>query len=489
MTTTVETLQSQCRAGIARADITPPVGIYHRMWGAARHDQAEGVHRPLTATALYLAADEESRLATSAPTEQILLGLDHCLLGDIEVRRLVELVSGVAQIPPDAVVVCYSHTHAAGLMLEDRHGLPGGELIPPYMQQMAERLGELARQAKDSARSASIVYGYGKCDLARHRDYWDEQLEQHVCGFNPDHSADDTLLVARITDRSDLKNILGTVVNYACHPTTLAWDNRLLSPDFPGAMREVVEGATGAPCLFLQGASGELGPKEGFTGCTETADRNGRQLGYAAMATLTALPPPGSSYRYQGPVVSGATLGIWNYEEVDDPNRRATIREWKFLCEEFPLPYRADLPTLRQAECERDNWLAREQEALQSAEPNDAGNCRAMVERQTRMIARLKALPAGSSYPLRVTLLRVGDAWWLAVQGESYSLLQTELRARFPHLPLVVISLAHSWGPSYLPTRETYGRGIYQESIAVLEPGSLEQLIDAIHDVIRRQSS
>ena len=33
--------------GVARRDVTPPVGIYARMWGAAKHDQAEGVHKPL----------------------------------------------------------------------------------------------------------------------------------------------------------------------------------------------------------------------------------------------------------------------------------------------------------------------------------------------------------------------------------------------------------------------------------------------------------
>mgnify|MGYP006172841585 CR=1 FL=1 len=35
---------------------------------------------------------------------------------------------------------------------------------------------------------------------------------------------------------------LGTIVNYACHPTTLAWENRDISPDYIGAMREVIDG-------------------------------------------------------------------------------------------------------------------------------------------------------------------------------------------------------------------------------------------------------
>ena len=42
---------THCAFGVARRDVTPPVGIYSRSWGAATHDVAEGVHRPLTATA------------------------------------------------------------------------------------------------------------------------------------------------------------------------------------------------------------------------------------------------------------------------------------------------------------------------------------------------------------------------------------------------------------------------------------------------------
>ena len=48
--TKIEFPQSRCLIGVSRADVTPPVGIYHRMWGAAKHDKATGVHRPLTIT-------------------------------------------------------------------------------------------------------------------------------------------------------------------------------------------------------------------------------------------------------------------------------------------------------------------------------------------------------------------------------------------------------------------------------------------------------
>src|SRR5262249_39050948 len=142
-------------------------------------------------------------------------------------------------------------------------------------------------------------------------------------------------------------------------PTTLGWQNSLLSPDFPGAMREVVERATGAPCLFLQGASGDIGPREGYVGDPEVADRNGRQLGFAALATLEALPAPGTRFVYMGPVVSGATLGTWSHQPVGQETRQGHAR-WQLRRWTFDLPYRADIPTLEQARAEQAQWQAEE---------------------------------------------------------------------------------------------------------------------------------
>jgi hypothetical protein len=38
--------------------------------------------------------------------------------------------------------------------------------------------------------------------------------------------------------------------------------------------------------------------------------------------------------------------------------------------------------------------------------------------------------------------------------------------------------LGDGWRCSYLPTKETYGKGIYQEQIALLAAGSLERMIE-----------
>jgi hypothetical protein len=45
---------------------------------------------------------------------------------------------------------------------------------------------------------------------------------------------------------------------------------------------------------------------------------------------------------------------------------------------------------------------------------------------------------------------------------------------------LLVTTVVNGSRPTYLPTRDAYGKGLYQESIAVLAPGCLEQLIDEL---------
>jgi hypothetical protein len=391
-------------------------------------------------------------------------------------QALTSHVCQAASLDPQRLIVTFSHTHAAGLMGLEREPLPGGELIRPYLDELARRVASIVIQARSGAIPATLTYGRGRCDLAGHRDFWDEESRQFVCGFNPTGQADDTVLVVRAT--ADEGQPIVTMVNYACHPTTLAWANTLISPDYPGAMRDVVEQATGAPCVFLQGASGELGPRDGYVGDTAVADRNGRQLGHAAMATFEALPPPGTQFQYAGPRVSGATLGTWEHRPLSagqlDFNARWWQRRWTVR-----LPYRRGLPTREATLGERNDWQQREAAARAANDTARAAECRSMVERMDRRLVRLNGI-AGEAFDLPIALWQIGSAVWVAVEGEPYSLLQRELRARFPETALVVCVLAGGARPSYLPPRELYESGIYQETIAVLAPGALETLIEAI---------
>lgn len=471
----IEPKQSTCRFGIAHGDITPPVGMYHRMWGAARHDRSTGIHRPLAASVLVFQHPQANGVV-SADDQQLLVTIDHCILDCSEVDRLKTAVILETGLPRESILLTHSHTHGAGLMSRDRATLPGGDLIPDYLDRMHATIATLAGEGLKSVTDVTITYGVGRCELAANRDSWDEENDTWVCGLNPNGPSDDTVLVARVTDRDD--RCVATIVNYACHPTTLAWNNQQISPDYPGAMRETVEAVTDAPCVFLQGASGDLGPREGYVGDSEVADRNGRELGYAALAALTALAPPNRRYCYRGPVVSGATIGEWIYAPASK-HSLAESSKWRVTREPLSLPYRPELPTTEELATSRSQLCQEEETARQAGDELRAGDLRAMVERATRNLDRVGSLPEGE-YPLDIVVWRMGHAIWVALQGEPYHLLQTSLRDRFPDAPIIVITLCNDWGSSYLPPAQMYGTGVYQETIAVLEKGSLERVTDAI---------
>jgi len=470
----INTLQCSGIIGVSSIDITPPVGIYHRMWGAAKHDQATGVHRPLILTSLWMQSD------SSSPNQLevcILLTLDHCILDGVEINAIRQKVAKECNVLPSQVQVSLSHTHGSGWMSRNRSHLPGGDLIPPYLDWLIDKCSEAASLAQKNSQPAFIIFGKGRCNLATHRDFYDEKSDQFVCGFNPEGFADDTLVVAKIENQAGV--CLATLVNYACHPTTLAWENTQISPDYIGALRTTIETETNAPVVFVQGASGDLGPKIGFVGDLSVADRNGRQLGFATLSTLEALPPVSSQFTYAGPVVSGATLGIWKFF----PITTEVAQQKKLWIEKdltIPLPYRIDLPKLEETLKLLAHYEKQEALALQVKDDIKALEFRALVEQMNRQITRLSVLSGTDNYQYKIRLLLWGDSIWIFAPGELYQVFQVQLRNRFPKYSLVISTITNEWQPGYFPEASTYGYGIYQEKIATVAPGCLETLIEIV---------
>ena len=426
------------RLGLARRDTTPPAGIYARMWGAASHDLAEGVHRPLTATALALQAD--------GGRPRVLVALDIALLGDLggadgrdsDAERVLGPARQELGLERGELLVNCSHTHAAPWAAMSRSHNPGGELIGPYLDQLGAAVLEACREALDALEPATLTWATGSCDLARNRDLPDPDKEGRiVCGYNPTVDADDTLVVGRVTAAGDGR-VLGTIVNYACHPTTLAWDNKLISPDYIGAMREVVEGHTGgAPCLFLQGASGELGAAHQYVGDPAVADQHGRRLGFSALAAFEGMLPPGQGLGYTGLVESGAPLAVW----LPEPFEPSQTLDGGLV--DVPLPLKP-MPTVAELE-------------EQLAQTDD----RALSERLFRKLQIVKTLSGGDHHVFPAWVWRVGDSLLVAHPNEAYSRFQLDLREAFHDATVVVMNTSGA-EMGYIYPPELDGLDLYQ---------------------------
>jgi len=452
MTRAIPSKNTRCRFGVAVRDVTGPVGIYMRWWSAATHDVAAGIHRPSTATAAIIAPID------GAGPELTLVALDYCSFqkpdDERTLRRTVQERTGTTD---ETLLLILGHQHAtvnAGSQIVDK---PSGDRGPAYRARLADEISAAILEARDGLAPAWITYGQGRCSLAANRDYWDSEAARWACGYNPDGSADDTLLVARVT--GDDGDVRATLFNYACHPTTLAWDNHLLSPDYVGAAREVLERAFGTPAIFMQGASGDLGPRVGFVGDTAVADRNGRQLGYAAASAIEAIPPSATTFTYTGIVTSGADIGTWAYQPRSEENRRAAAR-LGVHGERVTLPIKP-LPSAAELEA-------------RLAVVTD----RAEGEKLHRRLNLRRALGEADEQVLSLWFWRLGDAVLVTIPDEPYATLQQTLRQTFPDTPIFVLGVTNG-SLGYLVPRDFYGSGRYQEIQSPYQPGCLETTIAA----------
>lgn len=435
--------------GVAREDVTPPVGIYCRNWGAAQHDVAEGVHRALTLTTLTLQPDRQAKPLVLVDAD---LGWWADLPFERKFRRRVLTELG---LDPSQYILAFSHTHSAPPLCDPEPQWQGGELLRAYTERVYAAILGTTRKALAAAQPATLEWHTGRCSLASNRDLRDGK--RIVCGYNPETRADDTLVVGRVTDAAG--TIIATIANYACHPTTLAWQNRLISPDFVGAMRETMQQETGAPAMFLQGASGELSPRYQYVGDTGVADTHGRQLAFAALATLADMEPVGHELVYGGIVESGAPLAIWKRQ---------------------PYPVSQELgAAVRTVELPLKDWPG----AAELKRQYETCSDRTIAERLRRKLRVREALGDNKTYPLDLWVWRVGDAVIIGSLVEAYSCLQQELRLRFPQRTIVWILIHGSIG--YLPPASSYDEDLYQVWQTPFERGALETLTDAGENAVR----
>jgi hypothetical protein len=440
------------RIGLARSTITPPAGIYARLWGSATHDVAEGVHRPMLATCMVLQSD--------ASEELVLITLDAIALWQEEADRMRDAIVERFDLHPRQLMLHPSHTHSSPALARRHADRPGGHLIAPYLDALPQICCELVATARASAFSGVLGWAYGKCGLAFNRDSLEGPTGRGICGINRDRPADDTVLVGRITAADG--QVRAVLVNYACHPVSMGGANKLLSPDYIGPMRDVVEAETKGLCLFLHGASGDLTPRRSYEASPDAAEQNGRELGFAALATLSGMLPPSRRLDYQRIEESGTPLGIWGSAEKLD---MSSVLEAE--CAQVQLPLK-DYPP-------RDTILARIKAAKERYE----------IERLERMLAIRDRLGDQTVGAFPVTVWKVGDAYMVSTTGEPYSRYQMALRERFAGSTVAVLNLTNG-ATNYLPEAAAYEQDNYPARVTEYAAGCLEGVIEETSAVMHR---
>jgi len=441
----VNSALARLEVGIAQVDITPPVGISANPWGKSKSAISTGVHRPLTATALAIHGD---RL-------RFILGLDLGWIGchECDVVNFRSRLAHEVGVAIDDILVNLSQTHKGPPFCIHEALREGKEFVAPYIESTIVKLISLCKTAAAMRVLADITWEYGKCELGTVRDL--PVGDQVVVGFNPELQPDDNLAVGRITDAAG--KTIGTIVNYGCHPTSVGWESGMISPDFVGRARELVESATGAPMLYLLGASGNVAPKVQYSGDLSVADRNGEMLGYATLATIAKMLPPASDYQFREVITSGSNLAGWEIVPAN-PNQEIKVKKVAAKLRHKPLLGEEEM---------RVKWAP-----LTATE--SFLNFR--IRKQFEM--RIDYVKPGGVVEHPVWFWRLGDAIFIAHGGEAYLELARDLRARNSELKIFFLDMTNGPGYMYVPTKKSYEQNTYQSQQSIMAAGSMEELLE-----------
>ena len=249
------------RAGFARIDITPRIGVEMYGFGPYLNRHSVGVRAPLEArTGVF---EDGGRFAC----------LITCDLGAVNEETVAETRRLVAEAFPGleiGVLVCASHTHSAPAGWEiEGWGHPDW----PYWNLLPARLCASVRSAMEALEEVRLSFGEAECrhlGLNRVFDRDAPPLEEVLREDWTPAMPEKTDTVCRVVRMDNPKGELkGFAAYFGCHPVVCSADNHYLHGDWPGvAMEMLMAENPGAVGLFLQGAHGDVN-----SGCVHKPER------------------------------------------------------------------------------------------------------------------------------------------------------------------------------------------------------------------------
>ena len=382
-------------AGAATIVVDVPVGT--PMTGyAARLSTSTGVHDPLTVRALVI--DDIGIVVVDC------CALRKTTCGELRATRPAGLLD---------VVIAAAHTHSGPCLT------PGGlgSFAPDVLHAVEKAFVDALTTARHRRTPVTVRYGErAAVGVGRNRRHDDVEIDPPVQVVSFD-GADGTV---------------ATLVTYPMHPVVLSAANTLISADYVGPLRDMVEAALpGSICLFAQGCAGDVND-----------DR------HTAEGDFSAAPAPGRDFAAasaKGESVAAAALDALTHATTLAP-ARTTMSTTTVPLDITPLDP-AEVATDREECAQHTVSLPAERRALYEAWVTWADDW-------------LEQRPTPSRWLGRVGLITVGGLRIATLPGEPFLAVADRVRSRLGEHTIV---LGYCDGVSgYLTTAEEYEHGGYE---------------------------
>lgn len=208
-------------------NITPDKPVH--TIGFGREDEvSKGVlHGLLAQVSLWKYAEELSCLLT----------IDHIGFSKQHGDALRKEVGEILGIGMEKVMLCFSHTHSA----------PNDSVEKEYSDFVDNEIKKAVVSVSKKLRPIKGAWGNAYGDIGLNRRQECKELDRRIGIFKAmdAESGALTLLLLRVT----------------AHANVLKADNYMISPDYFGTVRDVLQEQFGCPVMVTQGASGNVAPK------------------------------------------------------------------------------------------------------------------------------------------------------------------------------------------------------------------------------------
>lgn len=401
-------MTSQLQVGFARRDITPPPGIDLSGFGF-RFGASLGSLEPLEVGVIAATYGEQTLL---------LLGFD--LIG-FTIEHLAILRARMAAatgVPGENQMWTCTHTHGG----PETGVLPGmGEKDPHYLGLVEEAAADVAVEALDRMLPADLWLARGESFVGANR----RSAAFRPGGPEDGHIDDIDAAVVVAEFRGTDGNPVVTLVNYSCHPTGSR--ESVSTSDYPGHMRRTISEVTGAPCLYVNGAGGDINQR--FDGAGYRSVSNARHHGVALGRTVLDLR---SQLRQSSTTLAGSAsvpADLYYAEPISQAEARQILAEGRHALES----------TTGTAQRLRIQW-------------HQLDFARRVLEWQPS---------DGPDLTVDIQALRIGDLALIAIPSEFFSDDGRALRTQTSSPELMIAGWSNGL-VGYTPTRRAMATGGYE---------------------------
>ena len=239
---------AELKAGFARIDITPPLGV--TMAGNPEVRHADGILDPLLATAV--AFDNSDKRAVVLSLD--LVGMNMALMAQL--RSQIAAAVGTSM---EGVFIHCTHTHTGPTVAEDTASLETENR--EYMAHLRKKLQDVAVLAVQDLKPAKLFYTHGEVkDVAFVRRFL---LKNGKYRTNPGFQCPDVVRAMGEPDEMSSLVIIKRengpeigIVHYQVHPDVIGGTK--FSADYPKFVRDTYEQLVdNSRCMYINGAQGD----------------------------------------------------------------------------------------------------------------------------------------------------------------------------------------------------------------------------------------